>query len=394
MRYFLQVLALSVLSALPAGAQGIWVTIVEPKDGEFVIGEIDVVVEVVSSADIAEIEFQLDGRPIGTLSMEPFRMPVDLGEKNLPHSFSVVAVDVEGNRASHSVTTQPIPISGDYEVELQQLYVSVTRGGERVLDIERDQFGVTDEGDPQDLVTFARGDIPFTAVLLIDASASMFGEKIESAVAGAASFIHGMKELDQAQVMVFSDELLSTTPITDAREVLTAGLSSTEARGGTALQDHLFVALELIAQRQGRRVMILLSDGVDTHSVVGMPLVFEVARKSNALVYWIRISGGSDGQYRDGGVNMTSAWKDAAQYREQFDLLNQVVDESGGRIFEVGAPDEIGPVFIDILKELREQYVLGFYPNNRQNDGRWHKVRVSAAGEGVEVRAPRGYVDH
>ena len=73
--------------------------------------------------------------------------------------------------------------------------------------------------------TFARGDIPFTAVLLIDASASMYGEKIESAIAGAAFFVHGMQGLDQAQVMVFSDQLLSTTPITDAKAILTAGLS-------------------------------------------------------------------------------------------------------------------------------------------------------------------------
>lgn len=394
MRSVCLVLGLSLLAGLPAGAQEIWATIVEPKDGDFAIGELEVVVEVVSRAEIAEVEFQLDGRPIGTLSMEPFRMAVDLGENNVPHHFSVVAVDVDGNRASHSVTTQPIPISADYEVELQQLYVSVTRAGERVLDLEQDHFTVNDEGDPQELVTFARGDIPFTAVLLIDASTSMFGKKIESAVAGAASFIHGMKTLDQAQVMIFSDELLSATPITGAREVLTAGLSSTEARGGTALQDHLFVALELIAQRQGRRVMILLSDGVDTHSVVGMDHVFDVARKSNALVYWIRISSDDDGNAPGEGVTMTSAWKDPAQYREQFELLTQVVEESGGRIFGVNAPEEIRPVFIDILKELREQYVLGFYPNDRQNDGRWHKIRVGVAAEGVEVRAPRGYVDH
>jgi len=394
LRSFCLILGLSLLAVSPASSQDIWVTIVEPRDGDFVIGELDIVVEAVSRADISEIEFQVDGRPIGTLSMEPYRMHVDLGEKNVPHHFSVVALDVEGNEASHSVTTQPIPISGDYEVELQQLYVSVTRGGGRVLDIERERFTVIDEGEPQDLVTFARGDLPFTAVLLIDASASMFGEKIESAVAGASSFVHGMKELDQAQVMVFSDQLLSSTAITDAKEVLTAGLSSTEARGGTAMQDHLFVALELIAQRQGRRVMILLSDGVDTHSVVGMPHVFDVARKSNALVYWIRISDGSSGHGPNGGVNMTSAWRDSAQYHEQLDLLTQIVDESGGRIFEVGAPDQIPPVFIDILRELREQYVLGYYPNNRQNDGRWHKVRVGVEGEDVGVRAPRGYVDH
>jgi len=394
LRSFCLILGLSLLASSPAGSQDIWVTIVEPQNGDFVIGELDVVVEAVSRADIAEIEFQVDGRPIGTLSMEPYRMHVDLGENNVPHHFSVVALDVEGNEASHSVTTQPIPISGDYEVELQQLYVSVTRGGERVLDIEGERFTVIDEGEPQELVTFARGDLPFTAVLLIDASASMFGEKIESAVAGASSFVHGMKALDQAQVMVFSDQLLSITAITDAKEVLTAGLSSTEARGGTAMQDHLFVALELIAQRQGRRVMILLSDGVDTHSVVGMPHVFDVARKSNALIYWIRISDGGNGQGPDGGVNMTSAWRDSVQYHEQFGLLTQIVDESGGRILEVGAPDEISPVFISILRELREQYVLGYYPNNRQNDGRWHKVRVGVEGKDVEVRAPRGYVDH
>jgi Ca-activated chloride channel family protein len=394
MRSVLLLLGLALLVALPTGAQDIWVTIVEPKEGDFVIGMIEIVVEVVSRAEIAEVEFQLDGRPFGTLAMEPFRMQVDLGGENAPHNFSVVALDVEGNRATHTVNTQPVPISGDYEVELQQLYVSVTRESERVLDVEQEQFVVVDEGDVQEVVTFARGDIPFTAVLLIDASASMFGDKIESAVAGAASFIHGMRELDQAQVIVFSDQLLSTTPITDARAVLTAGLSGTEARGGTALQDHLFVALELIAQRQGRRVMILLSDGVDTHSVVQMAQVFDVARKSNALIYWIRISGGNDDQGSITGLRLSSAWKNSAQYHEQLELLTQVVDESGGRILEVGAPEEIQPVFIDILKELREQYVLGYYPNNRQNDGRWHKVRVEVASENLEVRAPKGYVDH
>ena len=124
MRFSLLILGLSLLVTLPAGAQDIWATIVFPRDGDSVIGEFDVVVEVVSRLDIAEIEFQMDGRPIGTLTMEPFRMPVDLGGENLPHRFSVVAIDAEGNRASHSVNTRPIPISADYEVELQQLYVS------------------------------------------------------------------------------------------------------------------------------------------------------------------------------------------------------------------------------------------------------------------------------
>ena len=394
MRWVLQILGLSLLAALPSGAQDIWVSIVEPKHGGFAIGELDIVVEVIAHAEISEVEFHLDGRAIGTLTMEPFRMHVDLGERNIPHRFSVVVRDVEGNAATHAVTTQPVPIAADFEVELQQLYVSVTRDDQRVLDLKREAFAVKDEGDPQELVTFARGDIPFTAVLLIDASASMYGEKIESAIAGAAIFVHGMQDLDQAQVMVFSDQLLSTTPITDSKAVLTAGLSGTEARGGTALQDHLFVALKLLEQRQGRRVLILLSDGIDTHSVLPMDHVFEIARKSNALIYWIRFAHSSGDPDADERVNLSSAWKNSDQYSEQREILTQAVHQSGGRIFNVESPNKIRPVFILILEELRDQYVLGYYPDNKRNDGRWHRVKVRVDAAGVHIRAPRGYVDH
>lgn len=396
MRLILSVVVASGFLLSPAGAQDIWVSIVHPKDGDFVIGELDVEVEVVSSAVIDEVEFQLDGRPIGTLEMEPFRLHVDLGTQNLPHRFSVVVRDVDGGEAADSVTTQPMPISADYEVELQQLYVSVTRGDERVLDLDRESFTVIDDGDSQELVTFARGDIPFTAVLLIDASASMFGAKIQSAVAGAASFVHGMKELDQAQVMVFSDQVLSMTPITDAKEILTAGLSGTEARGGTALQDHLFVALTLIARRQGRRVLILLSDGIDTHSVIPMSEVFDVARKSGVLIYWIRFSRDGDGSEDDMRSNLSSAWRGPDEYREGGITLSKAVNESGGRMFSVAELGEIRPVFIRILEELRNQYVLGYYPNSKRNDGKWHRVKVAveAPDTDTDVRAPRGYVDH
>ncbi len=388
------VLVVLVFLAAPAPAQDIWVTIVEPRDGDLLLGEVDVRVEVVSRADIEEVEFHLDGRAIGTLTMEPFVLHVDLGERNAAHEFSVIARDVEGNEATHAVSTKPISIARDFEVELQQLYVSISREDKTVLDLGREVFSVTDDGDPQDLVTFARGDIPFTAVLLIDASASMYGQKMDSAIAGAASFIHGMRADDQAQVMVFSDQLLSSTPITDVKAVLTAGLSGTEARGGTALDDHLFVALKLLQQRQGRRVLILLSDGVDTHSVLTTDRVFEMARRSNALIYWIRFARDHSGPNPEDKVNLSSAWKNSEQYSEQRDSLIRIVNHSGGRILPVASPDEIGPVFIRILEELRDQYVLGYYPDNQRDDGDWHGVRVRVEAPGVDVRAPRGYVDH
>lgn len=391
-----RLLLLLVLAAVavPSSAEDIWVGITQPRDDDFVIGEVEIAAEVVSRAEIAEVEFAVDGRAVGTLTRSPFRLRIDLGERNVAHRFSVIARDVEGNRAEDAVSTRPLPIAADFEVDLRQLYVSVTRQEQRVLDLERSHFSITDEGSRQDLVTFARGDIPFTAVLLIDASGSMYGDKIRGATAGAAAFIHGMRELDQAQVMIFSDQLLARTPITDAKELLTAGLGGAEARGGTALNDHLFVALELLEERQGRRVLIVLSDGIDTHSVLDMDRVFEAGRTSNALIYWIRFARDSKNPHDDKRVSMTSAWKSSAEYSRQLELLVRVVQESGGAIIPAAAPDEIGPVFLRILDELRAQYVLGYYPDERRRDGRWHRVKVGVDAPGVEVRAPRGYIDN
>ena len=386
-------LVLAMLTVAPAHPQDLWVSILAPKDGAIVIGDLEVVADVVSVAAVKEVEFQLDGRPVGTVTMEPYRMDVDLGPKNTSHRISVVARDENGNEATHSVTTQPVPVAADFEVELQQLYVTVTRDGEQVLDLESGAFRVIDDGDPQEIITFARGDIPFTAVLLIDASASMYGEKIEAAVEGAASFVHGMNELDQAQVMVFSDQLLSATPITGAKAVLTAGLGGTEARGGTALQDHLFASLMLLEQRQGRRVIILLSDGVDTHSVLSMQEVSDIARKSSAMIYWIRFSRTSDQAQESGRVSLSSAWKNQELYQEQQVTLTELVNRSGGRIFAVTSPEEIRSVFLRVLDELREQYVLGYYPSTKRNDDRWHRVKVKVDENDVSVRAPRGYID-
>jgi Ca-activated chloride channel family protein len=243
-------------------------------------------------------------------------------------------------------------------------------------------------------VTFAGGDIPFTAVLLIDSSASMSGQRIQAARAGGDAFVTGMAELDQAKVMVFSDQLLSTTPFTTSPQTLSAGLRAATARGGTALNDHLYAAVKLLEHRQGRRVVVMLSDGIDTHSVLSMDQVFEKTRRSQVLIYWIRLSRHLGDLPGDQGLNIASAWRSPKQYRRQINLLERTVTDSGGRIVGVDSPSEIQPVFVDVLEELRGQYAIGYYPTDSANDGRWHDVRVDITAPGVQVRTHSGYVDH
>jgi len=374
-------------------ADDLWVSISSPRDGDLVIGEVEVVAEVVAVAEVASVGFYADGRLIGALSLPPYRMPIDLGGENLPHQIRVVVRDIEGSEASAEVTTQPVPISAEIQVELQQLYVTVSHSGRRLLDLRPENFRVSDENQDQDLVTFALGDIPFTAALLIDASASMFGQKLEAAQAGAAAFVRGMAELDQCKVMVFSDKIQNTTPFTGVRDVLTAGLAGAVAEGGTALNDHMYLALKMLEQRQGRRVVVLLSDGVDSHSVLPMDDVFHNARRNQALIYWIRLTRPGGVGAGDESYSISSSWRSASEYRHQLDLLRRTVEESGGRIVDAQSPGEIAPIFVEILQELREQYVLGYYPSNERGDGSWHEIEVRVNRNGVDVRTHEGYID-
>jgi len=376
-----------------ASAAEIWVDFVTPTDGQAVIGEILVHANVRSVKPIRDVVFFMDGRPVGLLTSAPYRLQLDLGEENRAHTLEVVATDVDGDEARKLITTRPAVIGGAYEVELQQLYVTVSSDGQRVLDLREDEFTVLDEGRTQDLVTFSHGDIPFTAILLIDASASMFGAKIEAARAGATAFIEGMRDLDRGKVIIFSDVIQNSTPFSGVPEVLTAGLTGATGQGGTAIADHLYMAFKLLERRQGRRVVVLLSDGMDNHSVLEMREMFQQARHNQALIYWIRLerSGATSGGGRPHTI--ASAWRQPSDYQRQFDQLVGAVGESGGRVIDVSTAEQIRPTFLDILAELREQYALGYYPDNLDNDGRWHRVEVRVKRAGLDVRTHEGYVD-
>jgi Ca-activated chloride channel family protein len=377
-----------------ANAAKVWVRIAEPRNGAFVLGDVEIIAEVTAAEPVAGVEFRVDGRTVGMVTSPPYRMRVDLGDDNIVHHFEVIARCTAGGEARDSVTTEPVPISDGIDVELQQLYVTVTNHGERVLDLQPADFKVSDDRTPQQLVTFERGDVPLTAVLLIDSSSSMAGDKLQAAIQGAVAFVENMEALDQAKLLFFSDRLLSTARYSGAGGVSSGRLATSRAAGGTALYDYLFVALKLIEQRQGRRVIILLSDGVDSHSTLGMEAVADRARRSQAQIHWIRLQGSGDADADDSTRRLWSAWRSASQYREQLELLKQTVRRSGGAIHSIDRIEQIESVFLGILRDLREQYVLGYYPSNRRNDGAWHEVRIRVARPGVQVRAAEGYVDY
>ena len=375
----------------PAVAAALEVAIVSPPAGEAVFGEVEVVAQVrPPGTAVAKVEFYLDGRRIGVVERPPYRVVVDVGQRNASRHFEVIAFDGSGARASASLRTPAVQTDLEISVDLQQLYVTVERAGRPVLSLERGAFTVVDEGARQEIVTFERGDVPFTAAMLLDASSSMRGGRLEAAVLGAQAFAGAMNRLDEAKLVLFSDRMLLETPFTGVPSILTLGLSEVEAGGGTALNDALYVALKRLEARPGRRVAVVLSDGIDLESVVPMERVRDVARSGQVVLYWLRLKRKGEAE---GPVRRYSGWRGAEEHQRELATLEATVVESGGRIVPIDGVEEVEAALTAILTELRNQYVIGYYPSRSRGAGAWHDLEVKVGGPGFTVRAPKGYVE-
>lgn len=374
------------LVALPCFALDVFVR--QPHDGQVVFGPLEVRLEVLADAPIRDVVLRLDGADVARLTAEPFSATVDFGQENRARTLEIVATDTAGNSVTRTIITGRIEVHFELDLGLQQLYVTVQDDGQRVLGLPRTAFEVLDDRARQTLVTFEDGDAPFTTALLIDSSRSMRGSALRSALAGARAFVDGMDALDEAKVLVFSDRLQATTPFTADPGTIAARVEGVEASGGSAVYDHLYLALEQVARRQGRQVVILLSDGVDVESVLSLDDLAWKVRRTQALVYWIRPR-----DAMEGGGKFFSFWRGVEDYQRDLQALEELVVGSGGRIVPMDHIDQATEVLADILRELREQYVLGYYPTDDRDDGQWHTIRVRVDRPGVQVRSRGGYYD-
>jgi VWFA-related protein len=392
-------LLLFLLLALPRLAAALpQVTILHPAADQPLFGETEVLVDVregrPGGSPVQRVELYFDNLHAGTVEKPPYRFVVDAGQENKKHRIEAVAHDAAGGTASASLTTPVLRVDMQIDVSLQQLFVSVEHSGEPAARLGRGDFTILDDGVPQTLATFEQGDVPFNAVLLLDASTSMEKPQLATAVDGVRSFTRAMSRLDEAKLLVFSDRVLVETPFTNLPSILTLGLADVEAQGGTALHDALYLGLKRLEDRPGRKVAILLSDGLDIESVVPMQTVRAVARRSQTVLYWLRLR--PPGEDKDKGPLKAyyTAWRDAEGNRKALDDLRAAVLESGGRVDTLQGIDEVPAVLARILKELRGQYVLGFSSTVHHGPGSWHKIelQVNNAAD-AKVRVQEGYVE-
>ena len=257
------------------------------------------------------------------------------------------------------------------------LYATVTDGQRRLIgDLGKDEFEIFDNGKPQEIQLFNNEVQPITVAVMLDTSGSMTGN-LTFLQNAAEQFLLRLLPKDRARLGYFNDKIRFLTPFTGDRDRLVASLKDWDFGNPTRLYDAIDFSIEQLVDIEGRRVVLVFTDGEDTASAVGAGAVLNRARAREIMIYAI----GLQSDYFNG----------ARQVRSKPDSgLRRLAEETGGGYFELEKTAELAPTFTRVAQELHSQYVLGFVP--AVLDGKIHQVSVRAKRAGTQVRTRQSYV--
>ncbi|HET7697652.1 MAG TPA: VWA domain-containing protein [Vicinamibacterales bacterium] len=258
------------------------------------------------------------------------------------------------------------------------------RSAKYVAGLQPADFAVYEDGVKQEVRFFESSTVPLDLIVLIDTSSSMT-DKIGLAQDAAAGFLGTLRDIDRGAVVSFSDTVSILEPLTSNRAALQRAVRSTVARGKTALNTALYVALRQFGQRARsaeavrRQAIVLLSDGADTASPMSQDDVLRAARRSGVSVYTVSLQPAE----RTLAARVESDESDRA--------LQALARETGGASF-FPRPDQLRSVYRAIATELANQYSIGYVPSDERLDSRFRRIVVQVlTGNALRSRTRLGY---
>ena len=259
--------------------------------------------------------------------------------------------------------------------------VKNAKGG-LVGSLTKDDFTILDEGEPQPIRVFDKqSGIPLVIALLIDSSGST-AKDLKFEKESGSRFIHNIvRPQDSLCIFSFNQTVEQYGGFTSDFTQLETSLKRITSEGGTSLYDAIFLASEQLRQHQGRRVIVLVTDGDDTTSIANYQQALHAAQDADAAIYGVIVVPipGSVGR-NIGGEH----------------ALITLAGDTGGRTFQPSAATALDPIFKDLAEELRTQYVLGFYAQplakGKTSAARGYRhVEVKTTAPGFTVQARKGY---
>ena len=321
-------------------------------------------------------------------------------------------------------------------VELINVTATVTdRSGRFYGQLRKEDFVVYEDNKQVEVTHFSSERTPVSLGIVVDSSGSMAGDKWGTAVNSIDRFFRMMNDqLDEFFLYRFSANADLVADWTNDRDRLANSLRRIHPNGGTAMYDAAAEAVPMAQSGQNRKkAVVIISDGNDTSSRVGVGEVKQLVRETEVLVYAVGIDGqgqatfqrpqppvnnpprlpipipfpgsgrrgggsfpipGTGGGYPPiggGGGRSGGVYSSGGDDRVNVMALREMTDDSGGRTELVRDFRDLDPAVASIADELSQQYYLG-YPSPGYKDGRWHTIRVELRDPSLKVRARKGYV--
>jgi VWFA-related protein len=246
--------------------------------------------------------------------------------------------------------------------------VLVTDHGKPVLGLTSSDFEVLDNGVRQQIEFASSEEIPINAILALDMSESVAGEMLDHLKSAGSVLLDRLRKGDRAALVTFSHVVALGSTLTSDLGRVKAALDQVQPFGNTSLIDASYAALIVGKTDSGCPLVIVFSDGLDTSSWLTSDAVLDTAKRSDAVVYAV-----SAGRL----PNMT--------------FLRDLTGFTGGSLFEVESTKNLSAVFLNILKEFRQRYLVTYEPIGVSKEG-WHRLEVRIKGRKVTVKARPGYL--
>lgn len=266
------------------------------------------------------------------------------------------------------------------DVKLVNVFANVTdRNGAIVGGLTRNDFAVTEDGRPQQIAVFEKqSELPLALTLAIDTSGSVQKDLSEEAAA-ARRFAHALvRTQDQMSVMQFATEVRALTPFTNKLSQIDRGLNQLRGGWATALYDAIEQGSERLGATEGRKVLVVISDGEDTAKNTTYAQALEQALRSEVMIYSLI----------DVPIEASAGRSTGGEH-----ALITLSEQTGGKYFYVNEGG-LDKAFAKVSDDLRTQYVIGYYPHNQDPDRAFHRIRVTvprAAAQDFTVRHKTGY---
>lgn len=318
------------------------------------------------------VRFFVDNTPVGVADSPPYAVTWEDENPFEPREIRVEAVDESGAVARDMVKLPAFEVLEQAEVGRILVEAGVYDGaGKPALDLNASAFRLREDGELQELDVVSRETYAMSVVLLVDNSQSV-ARRIAEVRNAAERFARSLRKGDRVTVAPFNTKLGSITGPTNDVATVAEAIDAMKAGGGTAILDSVAAAVRLLENAEGRRIIVLVTDGFDEKSTIPLEDVVKQAQTARVTVYGLAVGGLT-------GVSLSGE-----------STLRQLTSRSGGRVFFPWRDIEFPGIARQVADDAHNRYLITYTPSNQKKDGSWRTITLEVP-EGHKVQARSGY---